>query len=268
MSNLKVDLELLHREMLLIAKEFDEFCTANELTYFICSGSLLGAVRHGGFIPWDDDFDVAMPREDYQKFLEKWENTNNIKRISIGMPGYFKVSTPSKLHNPKYAIEEKNEFENGMPKYNPYGIFIDVFPLDNYPDTLMGHFVNKYVGRILQTKAFSQFKMNKRDMISRLIFKLFKLIPKSFFSFIYRKSQFLITKKATKRFWGYGVETVFFNLIADEKILFPVTKINFSGLTLNAPQNPEGYLKMRFGNYMELPDEADRQTHIASIKKL
>jgi len=254
--------------MLEIAKEFDKFCTANDLSYFICGGSLLGAIRHNGFIPWDDDFDVAMPRKCYQEFLKKWVDLDTIKHISIGMPGYYKVGTPSKLHNPKYVIEEKYDVENGMPKYNPYGIFIDIFPLDNYPDTFTGRLINKYVGRILQIKEFSKFTMKKRSRISRLIFKLFKLVPECFISAIYRKSQHLITKKSTKRFWGYGIESPVSNLIADEEHLFPLAQIKFSDLNLNAPNNPDVYLKMRFGDYMKLPEQKDRQTHIASIKKL
>ena len=242
-GNLDIDLEFLRREMLLIATEFDKFCAENDLRYFICCGSLLGGVRHGGFIPWDDDFDVAMPRSDYQKFLAKWEDSDNIKRISLGMAGYYKVGTPSKLYNPEYVIEEKYEFENGMPKYNPYGIFIDIFPLDNYPDTLIGHFVNAYVGKILQAKSFSQFKMNKRKVTSRIIFTFLRFIPAYVFKFIYKISQNLISKKSAKRFWGYGIETTFSNLVADEDILFPLAQIKFSGLNLKAPNNPDGYLK-------------------------
>lgn len=265
-TNLNVDLELLHDEMLIIAKHFDEFCSENKLDYFICGGSLLGAVRHGGFIPWDDDFDVAMPREDYQKFTEIWQDTERIQRISEEMPDYFKVSTPSKLHNPKYSIEEKYEFDNGMPRYNPYGIFIDIFPLDRYPDTYLGRFLNRYVGRILQTKAFSQFEMSKRPVSQRLIFKIFKLVPNKFLLFVRRKAEVLIAKRSASTFWGYGVETALSNLIADEELLFPTKKIEFSGLMLRAPRSTHGYLKMRFGDYMRLPDESDRQTHIASIK--
>ena len=108
--------------------------------------------------------------------------------------------------------------------------------------------------------------MSKRPVSQRLIFKIFKLVPNKFLLFVRRKAEVLIAKRSASTFWGYGVETALSNLIADEELLFPTKKIEFSGLMLRAPRSTHGYLKMRFGDYMRLPDESDRQTHIASIK--
>lgn len=116
-----------------ILKEFDAFCVANSLTYFVDYGTLLGAVRHKGFIPWDDDIDVTMPRPDYQKFIElspSWfvypyyvQNSHN-DQISSGM------SMLSKIRDDRTTMMEAGHSTD--PQFHQ-GIFIDVFPLDIAP---------------------------------------------------------------------------------------------------------------------------------------
>ena len=124
--------ELLRRvqlEQLEILKEIHRVCTENDISYFLDSGTLIGAVRHRGFIPWDDDLDIGMMRPDYEKFCEiapkklnekySWQSWNNDKNYALP---FGKV----RRNHTVYIEEKSGELENG-------GFFVDVFPYDNAP---------------------------------------------------------------------------------------------------------------------------------------
>ena len=255
-------------EMLRIAKHLHDFCEEHELNYIICGGSLLGAIRHHGFIPWDDDFDVLMPREDYEKFKKLWPSDRDLQVISIGDPHYVKVGTPSKLHNPKYRVEEINEVANGMPRYNPYGLFVDIFPLDKYPDNLMGRIMNKFLGKVFLAKSLSKFANGNRTFRRRLAISIFRYIPNRLINFIRNRSIQKLRQLDSKYKLGFGVETSISNLMIGEEKLFPRSKIKFEDFYFYGPQDPDAYLSMRFGDYMEVPDPEHRKAHIVGIAKV
>lgn len=110
-----------------ILKEFDKFCEKHNLTYFICAGTLLGAIRHGGFIPWDDDIDVSMPREDYDKLINEYEKLlppNLILQYYKNTANY--ANSFAKITNKNTTIVEKSGFSD----YSIHGVYIDIFPID------------------------------------------------------------------------------------------------------------------------------------------
>ena len=121
------DIKTLELDLLI---NFDKFCKENNLIYFIAYGTLLGAIRHGGFIPWDDDIDIQMPRTDYEKFLtlrDKYESSfygNVIK--TLGDKGY---------PFPFTKIENKNTLviEHKMTTKIKTGVWVDIFPMDGLP---------------------------------------------------------------------------------------------------------------------------------------
>lgn len=120
-----------HQEKLLgIIKFFHEFCVENNLRYYITGGSLIGAMRHEGFIPWDDDIDVAMPRPDYEKLLELLDGKQG--RYILESP-YSKAKdygyTMSKIYDTSTTTIETSKFKARR------GVFLDVFPLDGIGNT-------------------------------------------------------------------------------------------------------------------------------------
>ncbi|MCD8380781.1 MAG: LicD family protein, partial [Lachnospiraceae bacterium] len=114
--------------LLYLLKEFHEFCEKNNLIYNVFGGTFLGAVRHQGMIPWDDDIDVTMPRGDYEKL---------IGLIKSGMDNRFKIACyPDKNYCYPFAKLELVGtilIENSISKYNKHALYIDVFPVDGYP---------------------------------------------------------------------------------------------------------------------------------------
>ena len=263
------DLELLHEEMLNIALLFDSFCEEHGLNYMVCGGSLLGAVRHKGFIPWDDDFDVAMPRTDFLKFLDLWRDSDSYALIKIGDPGYYK-QVPAKIFLKGTRVSEINEENNGMQEFNPYGIFLDIFVLDEYPDNFIGHVINKYVGKLMLAKVMSNFHQKNRPLLVRTCIKLFRIIPVSVLNWVVRTSLHYITKSykgECNTFIGYGAEIPIADLTLAPNHIFPLKrKCKINGHYFFGPSAPDEYLSHRFGDYWKLPPLNERKRHILRIK--
>ena len=114
-----------------VLKEIDKICEENQLYYSLGFGSLIGAIRHQGFIPWDDDIDIVMPREDYNK-LEKIINENeyNINFITL------KTNSSTIFSYGKICMKGTKVIEANYRSVEGYGAFVDVFPIDNAPELL------------------------------------------------------------------------------------------------------------------------------------
>jgi len=264
-------LETIQKEMLEIAVEFDLFCEKHGLAYVICGGSLLGAVRHKDFIPWDDDFDVAMPRSEFERFLTLWSDSEKYSIIKIGDPEYYKTATPAKIFLKGTRVSEFNEKKNGMPEFCPYGVFLDVFPLDEYQDNFIGHSINKYVGKLILAKSLSKYHLRNRSFLSRSVIKLFRLIPQKAVEVLKNMSlSYVLSTKDNRcgRFVGYGVETPFTNLVLKPEKMWPQKReYIISDRMFYGPNSADDYLKCRFGDYWKLPALADRKQHILKVKQ-
>ena len=125
----KIDDVLLKELELNILKNIAEFCDKNKMRYYLCGGTLLGAVRHKGFIPWDDDMDIAMPREDYIKFQKSYNGYSD-RYVVNG------IENNEQWHMPFARVEDLDTvlYEHTLkPKYEKCHVFVDVFPIDGIP---------------------------------------------------------------------------------------------------------------------------------------
>lgn len=149
----------LQEELLSILEIYIDICRELNLTYYLANGSALGAEKYSGFIPWDDDIDIVMPRADYEIFCEKAPDflpkhlfLQNYQ-TDIRFPLFY-----SKLRNSNTTFIE-NDVKN-LPIN--HGIYIDVFPLDGYPDNKISQVILKYRLKILSCKQFCGFDNDKR----------------------------------------------------------------------------------------------------------
>ena len=248
---------------LMILKDFIAICEENNLEYFIYGGSALGAVRHGGFIPWDDDIDIIMFRKDYEKFKEITLAKPNEKYdfLTSKTKDYFFLFSKIMLKDTVFEEWWVNQVDFNL------GIYIDIFVLDNVPDNKLKRFIHVKCCRILdKLPAISVVKFEDYPFIVQLLtnitHKVFKLLNIKRESLI-AKTQKLLTKYNNQN-CKYVCDISALNhpqiyKIADFK---PHKKIKFENLEVTCPNNVDNILTQIYGNYMELPPESERYNHI------
>ena len=229
-------------EIVKMIEQIDQLFKKNGIPYFIVGGSVLGAIRHKGFIPWDDDMDIAIKRNDFVK-AEQLLGTMNEYVYETTEKHIIPDGPTGHLH----LVNDKFPIENSPT--------IDVFALDGFPNDQhiwkkMRKFGNWYHLAVLGRPALKRGKLKK---IITLI--LLKLIPKLLWKKIKDKTFRKITSYDVEKapfianlFGVYGVREFF-----PRKMFDTTTYGEFEGLNLPMPANPDEYLKQIYGNYMELP---------------
>jgi lipopolysaccharide cholinephosphotransferase len=249
----------IQRQILKIVEEFDAFCRKHNIEYCMGGGTLLGAVRHQGFIPWDDDFDVYMTRDNMEQLIRCW-HSEKYDLISYKDENYYKPSTPVKIHNPNFRLKEFGDDNCGYPENTNYGIFIDIFPIDSYKNTIFDRLIQKYLGKILLAKHISKFS-HKKSLFS---LRLAKFIP----NFLLDRTRAIVKKYLTSfpgDYVAFGHEVPFNNFFMKSNKFYPLKRYKFEDLELYGPNDYDEYLSQRFGNYEELPEAQHRRAHIIEI---
>jgi len=225
--------------MLGILVEFDRICKKNNLKYWLEAGTLLGAVRHQGFIPWDDDIDLAMPRDDYEKFIKIYKNE---------LPSHLFLQT--KESDPKYSqyyakIRDKNTrfvdySEEGKDIKYHQGIFIDIFPLNS---------VNTIIHRMYPFLSdFGNIFSRNRSYIKYFDIDLYQYYLKTINSLHNSKNSFIKREPdQTPR-----MKTI------EVKDIYPLQELVFEKYTFPAPANYDKHLTEMYGDYMTLPSVEER----------
>lgn len=244
-----------------ILKQIDIACKKNGIRYYIAYGTLLGAVRHQGFIPWDDDVDIVMFRNDYNKFLNLIQNNHLpewISKLDETCPGYF-YPFMKLVDNRTIAKMENNKTE--------HGIWVDVFPLDYVPGD------EKIYRKIARKAEFLRnvvISMTTDFHANQPILK--KLIKKFLCLYAKIKSPKAILEKYNKLLSSTirlgsndYVACLFSPYVYKEKIPTKIfensKKYLFEGNYFDGPASAKEYLTSIYGNFMELPPLNKRRTH-------
>lgn len=245
------NLRELQLRMLEILKEVDQICKKHNIQYWLSSGTLLGAVRHGGFIPWDDDLDIEMQREDFKKFMSV---------LSQELPENLTLQSDKSDRNYIYfypRIRDKNSYIYERSEQNralkEKGAFIDVFPLES--TFLVCH---KIVAKLLSSFAWRLVLKTgfKRKMYDIYRFVLAKMVIPFF--------RLISCLAPTNRL--YHSLGSFFHIPRYKNEIFPLTQISFEGCDFPCPHDYDKYLNRLYGDYMRLPDSVDYHTDTTLIE--
>lgn len=259
-------LKEISRIQLEIMDEVHRICTQNQITYYIVYGTLLGAVRHKGFIPWDLDIDVAMPREDYERFKCVCQKDLNREYTYLDYQSFQNYMRPHALicHNGtrlhiKYDSVNKSAME--------LGVYVDIFPLDNAPDSehlrskhqkvlkRIRHFKDR---RLPYCYSFNRWKRFVHCVISALL--SWVSVPK--LNAYQQKQMQKYRGQDTGYICSMGSGYAYSKECMARDIYGKPALLEFEGRHYYAPEKYTDYLKRMYGDYMCLPPEEERQANL------
>lgn len=259
-------MQMIHLEMLL---EVDRICRKRGIKYAIIGGTLLGAVRHKGFIPWDDDLDVAMLRSEYDRFCKACEEDLDTARFFLqtheNTPGYRWGYGKLRRVGTEFVREGQEHMDY------PTGVWIDIFPKDSVPDSpLLRPLHNLACFAIRKILWSAVGRKNDPNAFVRLVYEaLYRIPKKTVFSFYtWLVSHFDAKNTEAVRILtfpvpGHGSRGYFSRAWFEELI-----ELEFERFRFPAPKDYHEYLTFCFGNYLELPPEEERKIHPCSSCKL
>lgn len=244
-----------------------DFFDKNSIVYYTCGGTALGAVRHRGFIPWDDDIDLCLLRKDYDRMLALTDGILLDGYISVKKPGDRNYIYPfAKACSEKTVVYEQNVSDK---KY-AVGVFIDIFPLDNFYNCAFANVLSSIRSKLLESmlesatnqinlSAPGSFKYRAKNTLRAMQRPIAKRLSPEYLTKridkIGRKTQKINSRYVGNIVWSFQLKPF-------EKRLFetPSTGI-FEGKEVNVPTLCDEYLTQMYGDYMTLPPEEKRTTH-------
>lgn len=233
----------------------DDICKRHNIPYYAVGGTLLGAVRHGGFIPWDDDIDIAMFRQDYNRFLEIAQKELSGK--------YFLQTTLTDVNYYKEHARIRNSETTGICEHLELhgcnnGIYLDVLPLENYSDSFRGKLhsrICRLIGRMMTVKIHHNTR-SRNSIRSHLIYAVS-------FLFNVRKTHLLREKLETRNSFRntdkVTLGDVYYSMYSREKLTFKkkdfmtVEEMPFENGAIPVPAGYKNVLQQEYGDYMKLP---------------
>ena len=250
-----------------LISEVDRICKKYNIKYNMVGGTMLGAIRHKGHIPWDDDADIGFLRKEYERFRKACTKELDGSRFYIqdfrDTSGYRWGYGKLRRKGTKFTRLGQEE----MPY--PQGVFIDLMPFDPVPDNPIHrriHFLQCFIFR----KAFwSKIgKDQESNLVYRYIYKLINHIPEETIKKQYRRFIFRNAKKKTKlvRILTFPTPRKCYGY--DRRWYEDLSRYQFNSLSLPGARDYDGYLHVKYGNYMELPPENKRKVHPVSELKL
>ena len=240
--------------MVELLDEVDRICKKYDIPYWLSAGTLLGAARHQGFIPWDDDLDVEMLRSDYFRLMEV---------LPKELPEHLALQSHDTDENYIYVYAKLRDKNSYMEEYCVYdknfkekGIYIDIFPLERIPRFfawLGGHMHGQIYNQLNNQKLSDEVALKRAKFI-------FNLNQRFGFPLLRAAASLLRTKELR-----HALGTSWQKARHMEDI-FPLTEIEFEGKNYPCPRNADAMLRKIYGDYMQLPDLENLKPHCRILK--
>ena len=244
--------------MLDILMEVDRICRKHDIRYWLSSGTLIGALRHDGFIPWDDDLDIEMMRSDYLRLMKvlptelpAWLALQNDETD----PNYFFFY--AKVRDRRSKLFEHNQYDR---LWKEHGVYIDIFPMEQHPIWLH-KLTEKTVGHM-----YKIWRTSTDDAKAiRKVRRIFDLNNKIFFPFLRAILSPLTSHLSPLKTITSGMGIPFHNRRYLNEI-FPLTTHVFEGHELPVPGNADAHLRHLYDDYMQLPDLNNIALHVGKLE--
>lgn len=267
------NIDKLHKVDINIVKQVKDICDQHGLIYYMIGGTMLGAIRHKGFIPWDDDIDLGMPREDYEKFLEIAPKllTKNLEIIN------YKTSPEYQYYITRIRDTETKVIETRISNNNKYThASIDIFPLDGSPNNIVIRKLYYFIIMFWRAMMSMCYKDSidpdrKRGFFERLLIKTLMFIPtERFFKPIFIKNKI---DKLMRKYKFYESDMVGCLMgayrtreMVPRKFFGDGDIYKFEDIDLRGPKEYDKFLNMIYGDYMKLPPIEKRKIHFKIVE--
>ena len=260
----EIDIKELRKIQIEILDNVDEFCKKNNINYWIDCGTLLGAVRHKGYIPWDDDIDIGMLREDYDKFLNLFNKVNTrykLNALELDKDYYFPFGKVVDTNTILYEPDEETGIKGA--------VYIDVFVYDNAPDddSKVDEMYdkrdnyNKFRIAQLYPKMYDKSSFKKRIM--RFFLNIYlKFLPKNYYTKKCIDNSKRYINENTKRVGNF---TSAKRMTGDKEIFNSFVELSFENKKYPAPVGYKKWLEAFYGDYMKLPPK-EKQVSLHKFK--
>ena len=249
--------EELHSLQLGMMQKVHEFCISKNIRYSLGGGTLLGAIRHKGFIPWDDDIDIMMPRPDYERFIKEFDGFDP----NLYIQNYF---TDNSFHREWSRVCDNRTVIIYVAAVS--GVFIDVFPIDGLPDEKESlkyiETINKLRIKLWRTTKKKRETLQGNFYIGRIKYYLRKLFfPSrktviSEYEKLFNSNLFETSKYAGAIIGRYGIKEHMDAEVFKKYILVPFENYQFYAIA-----DYDAYLKKHYGDYMKFPPKEDQVGH-------
>lgn len=246
---------------------FKKICEENNLTYWCGGGTMLGAVRHGGFIPWDDDLDVFMPRKDYEKLYQIWDKVADSSR-------YVLVRTDSEHnyhHTAMNLVDVTTTYINRHSENEDiyHGCYIDVIPFEGCPDSKIGRAFQIYHSIMYDIFNVQRLPDNQGRLLripTKLALDLIKNPQKRYKIWSKHQEKMIRNDFFTSKYVKETVSSFKGLFRTYPREMFNTIDIQFEGINVKIPAGYDEYMKRIYGDYMKIPENFDMSTRYGVIK--
>ena len=241
----------LQDKILEIAVYLDKFCEENSIEYCLMGGSALGAVRHKGFIPWDDDLDFFMTPDNYEKFVDAFNRQGNKELYFLEPFGNFN----NMITIGKVRAKNTTYIEESLIGYDiSHCVFVDIFILHTCPNNIFKR-LNQYIwAKYVVAKGQSVKDLSRYGFGLSTALKILRLFPRLFLVEYALKQVYKYRKEQSGYYCNYLGKAKYKNGTYKRVWFASCKKVNFEKVQLKVPSGVEDFLRERFGDYMKIPD--------------